>query len=160
MFRLVGCVPMCRRGWWITAPRSYQQHLNLLACSPQANSDLGFGAQVGSGTHPDWTFAYNANKYTIKNIRAYVSRDPGLWVPQAACSYDSDINARCRDATNSFRMNNCCDGGGCEFRTVSTCTEYLVFFSAMAVYAVAAVMCDVIVVRLCGMVVTPPPLYC
>lgn len=75
--------------------------------------DLGIGNNAkGTGKHPDWTFAQNANTYTVKTIRAYVSLDPGKWVPSDSCSYENDINARCKNATDTFKMFNCCDGGG------------------------------------------------
>ena len=29
-----------------------------------------------------------------------------------SCSYENDINARCGDPDDEFKMKHCCDGGG------------------------------------------------
>ncbi len=100
-------------------------------CVLQTVGDLGFGNQVGTGKHPDWTFAANANTYSIKTIRAYVSRDPGLWAPANSCSYENDINARCKDATNTFKMSNCCDGGGYDLVAHPRAFSLAVFAAAL-----------------------------
>lgn len=34
--------------------------------------DLGLGSQVGGSGHPDWTFAWNAGNYTVKNLEVLV----------------------------------------------------------------------------------------
>jgi sialate O-acetylesterase len=34
--------------------------------------DLGIGNQQGGSGHPDWTFANNANAYTVKNLEVWV----------------------------------------------------------------------------------------
>lgn len=38
------------------------------------SSDIGLGNQVGNGKNPDWTFAYNANQFTVKNLEVLVLR--------------------------------------------------------------------------------------
>lgn len=38
------------------------------------NSDIGIGNQVGGSNQPDWTFAFNASSYTVKNLEVLVLR--------------------------------------------------------------------------------------
>ncbi|WP_228894161.1 PEP-CTERM sorting domain-containing protein [Pseudoduganella aquatica] len=38
-------------------------------------SDIGLGTQVGGSGNPDWTFAYNAGQFTVKNLEVLVLRN-------------------------------------------------------------------------------------
>lgn len=44
--------------------------------------DLGIGNQVGAGTEPDWTFAFNAPTYSVRNLEVYVLPTNATAVPE------------------------------------------------------------------------------